>query len=153
MKTSKKAFTMIELVFVIVVLGILSAVAIPKFAATRTDAQISKGRSDISSIRSAIITERQTRLITGINSYIEAGTGTYTVNGTVYDQLDRGALFGGVLTYGINGGGWTNTGGYGDVNTTIYKYKIGETNAVFTYTRGDGRFDCANSDLCSQLTD
>ncbi len=34
----KNAFTMIELIFVIVILGILAAVAIPKLAATRTDA-------------------------------------------------------------------------------------------------------------------
>ncbi len=36
----KKAFTMIELIFVIVILGILAAVAIPKLAATRDDAKI-----------------------------------------------------------------------------------------------------------------
>ena len=38
----KKAFTMIELIFVIVILGILAAVAIPKFSATRDDAIITK---------------------------------------------------------------------------------------------------------------
>ena len=37
----KTAFTMIELVFVIVILGILAAVAIPKLAATRDDAKVS----------------------------------------------------------------------------------------------------------------
>ncbi|WP_297441905.1 type II secretion system protein [Sulfurimonas sp.] len=37
----KNAFTMIELVFVIVILGILAAVAIPKLAATRDDAKVS----------------------------------------------------------------------------------------------------------------
>ena len=37
----KKAFTMIELIFVIVILGILASVAIPRLAGTRTDAEIS----------------------------------------------------------------------------------------------------------------
>lgn len=42
MKMSKTAFTMIELIFVIVILGILATVAIPKLAATRDDAQVAK---------------------------------------------------------------------------------------------------------------
>ena len=43
----KRAFTMIELVFVIVILGILAAVAIPKLAATRDDAYTAKLASNI----------------------------------------------------------------------------------------------------------
>lgn len=38
----KKAFTMIELVFVIVVIGILASIAIPKLVATRDDARIAE---------------------------------------------------------------------------------------------------------------
>lgn len=42
MKKIKQGFTMIELVFVILILGILSAVALPKLAATRDDAKASE---------------------------------------------------------------------------------------------------------------
>jgi len=47
MKISRNAFTMIELIFVIVILGILAAVAIPKFTATRSDAEVSKVAQNI----------------------------------------------------------------------------------------------------------
>jgi len=39
MKTTRSGFTMIELIFVIVIIGILSSVAIPKLAASRDDAE------------------------------------------------------------------------------------------------------------------
>jgi len=146
----RTAFTMIELVFVIVVLGILAAVAIPKFAATRTDAQISKGRADISSIRSAIMTERQTRLIKGDSSYINSlSSGTTTLfdgNGTASCKL---------LMYGITSG---TTDGHWSTDDTAapyvsYIYKVGNSSCNFTYDPSAGTFklDANQTAICDKL--
>ena len=43
----KKAFTMIELIFVIVVIGVLAAIAIPRISATRDDAVLVKTMAEI----------------------------------------------------------------------------------------------------------
>ena len=43
----KKGFTMIELIFVIVILGILASVAIPRLAGTREDAEISSAIANL----------------------------------------------------------------------------------------------------------
>ncbi len=60
------AFTMIELIFAIVIIGILTAIAIPKFSNTVTLAEISKAKSEVAAMRSAVATERQKRILRGL---------------------------------------------------------------------------------------
>ncbi len=61
----KKAFTMVELIFVIVIIGILSAIAIPKFSDTADSAYLTKAQDTLAIVRSALMTERQKRVLRG----------------------------------------------------------------------------------------
>jgi len=75
---NKKAFTIIELVFVIVIIGILSAIAIPKFDSTMNLAYDSKAASTLASVRSALGVERQKRILKGdFDTIASLGKGNY----------------------------------------------------------------------------
>ncbi|WP_151901016.1 type II secretion system GspH family protein [Sulfurimonas sp. NW15] len=50
----KKAFTLIELIFVIVIIGVLAAVAIPKFSHLSSNAKISSEMATAATVQSAL---------------------------------------------------------------------------------------------------
>jgi len=81
-KNKKKAFTIIELVFVIVIIGILASVAVPRLSATRDDAEIAKALTLIHSVRSALSIEKQKRRLRGEFEEITAVGDTTNVFGT-----------------------------------------------------------------------
>ena len=155
MRNFKQAFTMIELVFVIVVLGVLAAIAVPKFAANRTDAQMAKARASIASIRSSIVSERQVRLIKGDNKYINK---LHSSDTTLFDGNGTSEL----LMYGIKAkdedGHWQTAPTAGTGSATgkeiwVYEYKILSKTNKFTYTQEKGTFLCTDGDFCPKLTD
>ncbi|MDF1808629.1 MAG: type II secretion system protein [Phycisphaerales bacterium] len=67
--TTNNAFTLIEVLIVVVILGILSAVAIPKFATASEDAKSSAVQSVVAGVRSSIATYRTSAVIQGNSPY------------------------------------------------------------------------------------
>ncbi|RUM45871.1 MAG: ABC transporter permease [Hydrogenimonas sp.] len=135
---------MLELIFVIVVIGILAGVALPKLWVTRDDAIISKGRSEVATIRSAISTQHQTALLEGNTSY-PATLDSATAN------AENQPLFNNVLDYPIYSkdadGHWMKT------DDTQYSFKVQGQDVTFTYTPATGHFDCDHTNTnCQQLT-
>jgi len=151
---SSRAFTIIELIFVIVVLGILAGVALPKFGATREMADLAKGRADVATIRTAIVNERQTQVIKGNPLYItKLSPSTSSTTLFTGDGVNRT-----LLTYGIKAG--TGSGDWAITSENVYTFKVGSTTTTFTYYPTDsgsnkaGTFACTpDTNDCNALVD
>ena len=94
MFSDRHAFTMIELIFVIVVLGILASVAVPRFFPVVEDAYIAKAQAKVSVIRSGLQNWRSLHLLKGDG-------GAYP--SSIDDDSDASKLFCKVTTCETNG--------------------------------------------------
>ena len=136
----KKAFTMIELVFVIVALGILAMVALPRLASSKEDAEITRVKAEIAAIRSAIQTNRGAKLLAqegnGYPEKLDEKTIEEITNGTKLSKK------------------YWNVGKDGNQLTVT----IAGNTTTFTYDKTKGSLTCKktgpnqNSDaLCSKI--
>ncbi len=148
----KNAFTMLELTFVIVIIGILSAIAVPKFAANRDDATIVKAKVTVSAVRNALATERQKRILRGKFSSITQLSSSTTAGAAIFDGFD-GNTSTPVIEYGPSSCKTsTDQGCWVVTNHTTYTYKM-PISGTAVFTLSNNRFDCPSSDSeCKLLT-
>lgn len=87
---SKKGFTLVELVVVIAILAILSAIAIPVVAATTRSSVVSKAKTNASTIEYAF--KEADSAVAGADNtkYIHASTNTIQISEVIAaNKLDR----------------------------------------------------------------
>jgi MSHA pilin protein MshA len=122
----RKGFTLIELVMVIVILGILAAVAIPKFFDLQATAKLSAEKGVVGSVRSGISTYYANQCATATCAYPatldSASTGACTTSN---------ACFTTIISQGGVTADWTKA------TATTY---TGPTGTTYTYTSGTGTF-------------
>lgn len=137
---------MMELIFVIVIIGILAGIAIPRFAATRDDATFVRAKSQVAAIRSGIALQRSRLMLEGgnvANIPLDNGGNSlfYFNDGNASNILQSPII--------VDNNGWTRGGA---ANT--YSVNIGANQTIqFTYTPATGAFGCNINDADPTIAD
>ena len=104
MLTKRKGFTLIELLIVVVIIGILAAIAIPKFANTKEKAYIASMKSDLRN------------LITAQEAYFSDNNSTYASSTTALGTTYKASTGVSVTIGGVSSTGWSATATHGSTS-------------------------------------
>jgi prepilin-type N-terminal cleavage/methylation domain-containing protein len=100
--TLRKGFTLIELLIVVVIIGILAAIAIPKFANTKEKAYLASMKSDL---RNMATTEES--YFADFQTYVAGSAQNTTTTSSLYGFVPSAGV---TLTAAATGGtGWSAT--------------------------------------------
>ena len=119
---NQKGFTLIELIIIMVILGVLAAVAVPRLGNTINSSEISSEESILGSLRSAVE-------VYAVDQVVNNSTKSYPMN--PFDALDnksKNDLF---------GKGW----GYDDMNSKVYHQRNDGNYLDWSYNNSTGEIN------------
>lgn len=125
MSKKQMGFTLIEIVMVLVLLGILSAVAVPKYFDLRDTAEQKAAQAIVAEAQARINGAFANALLNDSKSCKDAQTAVKTVVSTTADGMAKGYTF-------------TYTAAPGAVETTLAKAASADGGATYTFSSKDG---------------
>jgi N-methylation len=135
----RRAYTLLELIFIVVILGVLSAVAIPRLFFSRSDATMANAKTQLAAIRSGISLRYN-------DNILQAKPGFPAK----LDDGDPNKLFSKVIDIAIKDSG--NKNGWHRISDDKYTFKLDGKVANFKYDKNSGDFSCNDSnDICKSL--
>ena len=124
---NRKGFTLIELLIVVVIIGILAAIAIPKFANTKSKAYVTAMKSDLRN------------LVTAEEAFF-ADSSKYTTTVTQLKYSSSTGVSSPTITTGA--GFWTATNSHTQLTGTTCGIGINTTNPLSGVTAAEGEPVC-----------
>jgi len=124
----KKAFTLLELIFVVMILAILLSQAVPKFYEYFHSTNILKARGDVLLIRSSINEYRNELLLKNTTAQYPVTLDTIFTNLNINTFIKK--------------------------SDSIYEVKIDNSSIEFKYEKDIGKFDCLHKvqEYCEDIT-